>query len=156
MPSEAAERKIDLACLIIFPSLCVIGFLLAVNGYASNRDHGYAAAVQIACALTVIVLPLLRIKKIFYAPYWFMALMTSNIIMFSYMVMFGTYDDLWWWSPFTHWFSGLLVTMIVFMALLVIKNYTTRINIPNGVLLFITFMMGLAFGCLWELWETGV
>jgi len=154
MPSVQTERKIDIACLIVFPLICVFGFLLAANGYASNRNHEYAAAVQIACALTVIVLPLLRIKKMFFAPYWFIAIMTANIFMFSFMVLFGTYDDIWWWSPFTHWLSGMLVTMIVFMALLVIKNYTTRISLPNGVLLFITFMVGMAFGLLWEMWET--
>lgn len=150
------ERKVDIALLIILPLICVILFLMAISGFASNRDTGYAAAVQLACIGAVIVLPLLRVKKVFLAPYWFIFIMTTNIFMFSTTVMIGVYDNFWWWSPFTHWYSGLLVTLIVFMALLVIKNYTTMIHIPTGVLLFIAFMMGLGFGLFWEMWETSI
>jgi hypothetical protein len=156
MMTAVTERKLDLSLLILLPIICVILFIMAVSGFASNRDTGYAAAVQLACIVAVIILPLLRVKKIFMAPNWFIFVMTSNIYMFSITVMTGIYDNFWWWSPFSHWYSGVLVTLIVFMALLVIKNYTTMINIPSGVLLFIAFMMGLGFGCLWEMWETSI
>ena len=156
MVSEVTERRIDLACLILLPVSFVIMGILGMAGYCMHKDPGYATTVQFLSIFVVMILPVMRLKKIFMAPYWFVFVMTLNIYMFSIMLFLGVYDSIWWWDHFSHWCSGVLVTMVVFMALLVIKNYTTRISMPNGVLLFLTFMFGVALGCIWEMWEEGM
>jgi len=156
MLSQETERKIDLACLIILPLSFVAMGILGLAGYAMNKDETYATVVQFISVFIVMILPLMRLKKIFFAPYWFVFVMTANIYMFSIMLFLGVYDNYWWWDHFSHWLSSLLVAMIVFVALLIIEAYTTRISIPNGVLLFATFMFGLAFGSAWEMWEAGM
>jgi len=156
MISEETERKIDLACLILLPLSFMVMFLLGFFGYAMNKNHEYATTVQFISIFVVMVLPFMRIKRIFYAPYWFIFVMTANIYMFSVLLFLGIYDRIWWWDHFSHWLSSLLVAMIVFIALLIIENYTERITIPKSMLLFLTFMFGLALGCIWEMWEAGM
>jgi hypothetical protein len=156
MPSEETERKIDIACLIILPISFIAMGVLGILGYSMHKDEGYATAVQFVSIFAVIILPIMRLKRIFMAPYWFIFVMTANIYMFSIMLFLGVYDNIWWWDHFSHWLSSVLVAMIVFIALLIIENYTTRISIPKGVLLFMTFVFGLALGCVWEMWEAGM
>jgi len=154
MVSEEQSRKIDLACLILFPLGLVIVFFLTIGGYNVGKDPEYIAVTQLVSAVVTMILPIMRLKNLFKAPYWFLILMTTNVYMYSVMLFCGFYDNIWWWDKFSHWYSSLLVSMVVFIALAVVEHSTKCISLlPKPVFLLLVFMIGFSFGNIWEIAE---
>ena len=152
------SRKLDIAFLIIFPCVMCLMAVLALNGY-SRGEHApdYAATTQIVAGLALMIIPIMRLTRVIMLPYWFFAIVSLNIILYSTSLFFGFYTYLWWWDEVCHAFSSLLVTMIAFVALCIIEHYTKMISLmPKSAFLFMVFMIGVAFGNIWEMWEGAV
>lgn len=148
------ERKIDLACIFLFPAGLLIFFVLARLGYATG-EYGdtYIAATHIVIAMLVAIIPAIRYTRKLVFPYWFVIIITLNIYAYGIPLFLGFYDNFWWWDEFAHWMSTLLVSMVVFVALCLIQCFGGRTDMPTGILCFLTFIGGFAFGNVWELME---
>lgn len=149
------HRKIDIVCLIIFPISFVVLFFLSITGH-SNANYGttYVATTELVAAGVSMLMPLTRLKTNYKLPYWFVAVMTADFYLYGFMLFLGTYDNTWWWSPFTHTLSSFLVTMVIFLAMCLIESYAKNITFfPLSAFLTTLFLTGLAFGNIWEIIE---
>lgn len=151
------ERRIDLLCLVAFP----MGFIiLAVNAYLGHSEaffgDTYVAATQVVSALVVMVLPIMRLTKKFRVPYWFVFMITSVPYLHAVSLYFGFYNNLSYWDFISHSYSSAVVTMVAFLAMLIISHYTTRIRLGIKGILAGTLLMGHGFGNIWEVWEWSV
>jgi hypothetical protein len=149
-----SERIIDTICLILFPMGFVALAVLARMGYSeANYADTYVFVTEVISTVIVTVLPALRLTRSFRCPYWFMLIVTSVVYVHSVALFTGFYQSVSWWDIFSHSYSSIVVTMIVFTALLVIDHYTTEINLGTSTLLLMTFVIGYAFGNFWEIGE---
>lgn len=148
------EKRIDLACLVLFPLGFVILAILAYAGYSpAYFAETYVAYTQLISAVVVMVLPTVRLTGRFRAPYWFVAVITSVPYLHAGSLFFGLYKNFEYWDFISHSYSSAVVTMVVFLALLIINHYATRIKLGGRGILVGTFLLGHGFGNAWELWE---
>ncbi len=148
------EKRIDTACLVLFPMGFVLLALLANAGYSpAFFADTYVVATEVISAIVVMVLPALRLKGKFRSPYWFMFVVTSVPYLHAVSLFFGFYKYMDYWDFISHSYSSAVVTMVVFLALLIINHYTKRIKLGVGGILFGTLLLGHGFGNAWEVWE---
>ena len=153
VPMET-QKRIDLACLIILPCILLVFAILAFLGYALGDDgETYISTTNLAAAVLVTIFPLLRYKRLFVFPYWFVGIVTACVYIYGISLFFGFYRDLWWWDEFTHWFSSTIVAMIVFFALCIMQHVVRRLEMSSAMIVMITFLVGFAFGGFWEIYE---
>jgi hypothetical protein len=62
------------------------------------------------------------------------------------------YDTIWWWDDFLH-FSGTAVLVYLAFVLVYALNFTKKIKLSIPLIGFFTFLIGVAFGTLWEIVE---
>lgn len=148
------EKCVDGVCLAAFPLGLLSLAVLAGLGY-SDADYGdtYVMITEVVSVLLVMVLPLLRLSKTFRCPYWFMLVITSVVYLHAVSLFAGFYKDFEWWDAVSHSYSSVVVTMIAFVALLVIQHYTREIELGTWTLLLMTFVIGFGFGNVWEIAE---
>ena len=148
-------RKLDLALSIILPGILVVFALMSYMGLSvANFGDSYVLATIVVCILAAMVTPGLRYLGIIRMPYWFMAIVTSDIYIHAITLYFGTYQTTAWWDHFTHFYSSLVVSMVVFIGLCILDKYIQKIDF-GGNLLFLTivFLCGYGFGNIWEIFE---
>lgn len=152
---ERHERILDSVFLFVLPIVMLMFSLFGFMGYNRGVSTAwYVGFTNIFCAAILIVLPLMKRKKWFRPPYWFMAVLSVNVMMYGSSLFFGFYHYFWWWDELTHMLSSLFVAMIVFIALGVIEGYTERISLmPKSAFLLTVFLMGVAIGNAWEMFE---
>lgn len=148
-------RHPDNVFLFILPGIMLIFSALGFLGYNYGVSTAwYVGFTNIFCATIITILPLLKRAGWFTSPYWLMMIMSLNVMMYGMSLFFGFYHYIWWWDKFTHLLSSLLVTMLVFVALGAIECHTNRISLmPKTAFLLITFLMGVAIGNAWEMFE---
>lgn len=150
----SAERKIDWICMVAFPSGFIILAMLAYLGYSpAFFGDSYVFMTELVSAAVVMVLPAMRLTRKFRSPYWFMAVVTTVPYLHAVSLYFGFYKDFAYWDFIAHCYSSIVVTMVVFIALLIINHYTTRIHLSRGGILTGTILIGHGFGIMWEMWE---
>lgn len=151
---SAWERRVDIACLIVFPIGFIVLALLAFFGYSpAYFADTYVMMTEIISAIVVAILPLMRIKGKFRPPYWFVGIVTSVPYVHSVSLFAGLYMYVDYWDFFSHCYSSFVVTMVAFIALLVIDYYTTRLHLGRGGLILGTMILGHGFGNMWEVGE---
>jgi hypothetical protein len=149
------ERKIDIFCLILFPLIFITLAILAHYEYSPAYFSGsYVMMTEVVSAIIVTILPLLRVMRKFHSPYWFMIMITTVPMLHSASLFFGFYQSFEYWDIIAHSYSSLVVGLIIFVALLIISNYTTRISLGSTkTILILTFLMAWGFGNVWEIQE---
>ena len=148
------ERKIDLACIILLPLGQLIFGIASRMGLAIGQyGDTYIFSTFIVMAIIVVILPIIRYKRWLVFPYWFVAMVSLCIYIYSVPLFLGFFDNLWWWDEFSHWYSSVIVSMIVFLALCLMQYSAKRMYMSIPVLAFLTFFMGFGFGCVWEVYE---
>lgn len=148
-------HRLDLALSFILPGILVIFALMSYMGLSvANFGDSYVLATIVVCILAAMVTPVLRYLGIIRMPYWFMAIVTSDIYIHAITLYFGTYQTTAWWDHFTHFYSSLVVSMVVFIGLCILDKYIQKIDF-GGNLLFLTivFLCGYGFGNIWEIFE---
>ncbi|MDR2846429.1 MAG: hypothetical protein LBV63_04015 [Candidatus Methanoplasma sp.] len=151
------ERNNDILCLFAFPGGLLLFAILAKLGH-STADFGdtYVVGTEVISAIVVMILPILRLARKFRSPYWFVLLITSVAYVHAVSLYLGLYKTTDWWDYFSHVYSSMVVTLIVFIALMIIQKYTTRIELGKYPLLLMTFIIGYGFGNSWEAFEWAV
>lgn len=148
-------RKIDLALSFALPGVLVIFALMSYMGLSvANFGDSYVLATILVCILAAMVAPVLRFMGVIRMPYWFIAIITSDIYIHAITLYFGTYQTTAWWDHFTHFYSSLVVSMIVFIGLCILDKYIMKIDFGgNFLFLAMVFMCGYGFGNIWEIFE---
>ena len=62
------------------------------------------------------------------------------------------YSEIWWWDDFLH-FAGTAVLVYLAFVLVYALNFTKKIKLSIPLIGFFTFLVGVAFGAMWELAE---
>lgn len=146
---------LDNTVLFVLPGIMLIFSALGFLGH----NHGvstawYVGFTNLFCAIIITILPLLKRIGWFTAPYWLMIMMSLDVMLYGLSLFFGFYHYYWWWDKFTHVLSSILVTMLVFIALGAIECHTNRISLmPKSAFLLTTFLIGVAIGNAWEMFE---
>jgi len=148
------ERVIDIAYLFLAPSGLLILMVLAFAGYYSgSHPVGYVTMTETFLASAAIVLPLLRVTKKFITPYWFILSITGLVYLHGFGLYLGAYIAWENWDVLAHISASIIVTMIVFIGMLVVKEYTTVIELGKVMFLLMVFVIGFGFGNFWEIVE---
>jgi len=151
------ELTKDHVLLYVLPGFLIILAILAVFGLALGDDSEiYISSVDLLSAAILTVFPLLRIKHIFVFPYWFIGIVSACIFLFGTSLFFGFYKYIWWWDEFSHWFSSIIVAMIVFFSLCLMQHNVKRLEMSSTMIVIMTFYLGFAFGGIWEIYEGAV
>jgi hypothetical protein len=147
-----SERRIDAACLILFPLAFIILAVLARMGFShAYFSESYVMGTELVSAALVVVLPFLRITGRFRSPYWFVAMITSVPFVHSASLFMGFYQSFEYWDIISHSYSSFVVGLVVFIALLIIAHYTKNIRLGSTrSILMLTFVISWGFGSLWE------
>lgn len=148
-------HRIDLFLSILLPGVLVLFALMSYLGYSvANFGDSYVLATIVCCILASAVAPILRYRNILRMPYWFIAIITSDIYIHSITLYFGTYQTTLWWDHFTHFYSSLVVSMVVFIGLCILDKYINKIDFGgNFLFLVLVFLCGYGFGNIWEIFE---
>ncbi|MDR0888163.1 MAG: hypothetical protein LBM39_03145 [Candidatus Methanoplasma sp.] len=151
------EKKLDIACLILFPLGFAIYTALTLMGiYGKDHEMIYVVVTEIILLGISVVLPLLRVSNKLVTPYWFIAIVEGLIYMHGSALYWGTYIWIPYWDIIAHISASVVVTLVAFIGLMTIKTYTTRIQLGNASLLFMLFIIGYGFGNAWEMLEWSV
>ena len=62
------------------------------------------------------------------------------------------YEKIWWWDDFLH-FGGTAVLVYLAFVLVFALNFTGKIKLSIPLIGFFTFLVGVAFGAIWEIAE---
>jgi len=62
------------------------------------------------------------------------------------------YQSIWWWDDFLH-FGGTAVLVYLAFVLVFALNFTGKIKLSIPLIGFFTFLIGVAFGAIWEIAE---
>jgi hypothetical protein len=62
------------------------------------------------------------------------------------------YEVIWWWDDFLH-FGGTAVLVYLAFVLVYALNFTKKIKLSIPFIGFFTFLIGVAFGAVWEIAE---
>lgn len=155
--SKDTQRIIDAECLIVFPSVQILFCILALMGFAIGvNGQDYIATTHLVVAFLTIPFPYLHYKRKFLFPYWFIAVVTFCMYAYSISLFMGFFEIFWWWDEFTHWFSSIIVSMIVFFALCILTSAMKKVEMSNMVIVMMVFFAGFGFGGVWEIYEGSV
>lgn len=148
------NRKIDILYAVLTPLGLISFAILAKLGYCgSDFAESYVFSTELILVMLSSVLPLLRISRRFIAPYWFICTVTAILYVHGTAMYVGTYQTIPHWDVFAHISATMVVTMIVFLGLTVIQAYTTCVELGKKTFLFMVFIIGFAFGNVWEMFE---
>ncbi|MFH1375700.1 MAG: hypothetical protein ABIH35_03460 [Patescibacteria group bacterium] len=71
---------------------------------------------------------------------------------FSVLGELVLYNHFWWWDDFLH-FGGTAVVVYLAFVLVFAFNFVGKIRLSIPLIGFATFLIGIAFGALWEMAE---
>jgi glucose dehydrogenase len=79
------------------------------------------------------------------------------LVVFIYCTLFlgevgNAYRRFWWWDMMLHASSGIVVGFVGFL-MLYIPYVQKKLQMPNRLIAFFSFCMGLAAGAIWEIYE---
>jgi hypothetical protein len=83
---------------------------------------------------------------------WNLDFLLTTWMAFSIAGTVRFYDSIWWWDDFLH-FSGTAVLVYLAFVLVYALNFTKKIKLSIPLIGFFTFLIGVAFGAIWEIAE---
>ncbi|MBO4357040.1 MAG: hypothetical protein J5813_02580 [Candidatus Methanomethylophilaceae archaeon] len=156
---DKKERRSAIIKLMVLPIPIIIVLITVLMGIAPGLEAGhpleYLTATCILWAVFILVLPLLRLLRIFSLPLWFEIILYANIYLYVCGLCYGLYLNVSWWGDMTHVLSSLIVAGFVF---LVICLMTTRLPPHTDFggrkgLTLLLFLVAMSFGGIWEIME---
>ena len=160
---NAAEDAVQRRNAKLMLVLCPVSFMVVFAAVTLGWDPGIRAGhpleyLQATCflwALISMVLPALRLLRIFSLPRWFEAVIYFDMYLYVLSLCSGLYLNVSWWGDCTHVFSSFLVSGIVFMALSIMHSgLPPHANFGGrGGFVVILFLVSLSFGGIWEIME---
>lgn len=132
----------------------VLQFFILLIIYASFYTGDYFFAIGGVFALFLTVLPYIVERKLsLIIPWW----LTFLIVLSLYIHLAGEYYSWYlifypYYDKFAHTISGITVALLGFTAVLLIDRYTEN-NFNRPLIIFMIFMITMAFGAVWEIIE---
>lgn len=83
---------------------------------------------------------------------WTLDFLLTIWLAFSVLGELHFYAKIWWWDDFLH-FAGTGVLVYLAFVLVYALNFTKKIRLSIPMIGFFTFLIGVAFGAIWELAE---
>ncbi len=83
---------------------------------------------------------------------WSLDFMLTIWLALSVVGEIGFYDRIWWWDDFLH-LGGTAVLVYLAFVLVFALNFTKKIRLSIPLIGFFTFLIGVAFGAIWEIAE---
>ena len=83
---------------------------------------------------------------------WSLDFLLTVWLAFSVAGEVSFYKLIWWWDDFLH-FAGTAVLVYLAFVLVYALNFTKKIRLSIPFIGFFTFLIGVAFGAIWEIAE---
>lgn len=83
---------------------------------------------------------------------WSLDFLLTVWLTFSILGELKLYAEIWWWDNFLH-FAGTAVFVYLAFVLVYALNFTKKIRLSIPLIGFSTFLVGVAFGAIWEIAE---
>lgn len=129
--------------------------LLALVGYGAVAGQPKAISNgSIALAITLLPAVLERNYELPLDPW--LALWITTAVFLHTLGSAGLYARLDWWDSLTHAMSASLVAAVGYTAARAVDLHSDEIHIPGRVTFVYLFVVVLAFGVIWELFEFGL
>ena len=106
-----------------------------------------------ALALTITFLPAVLERNYDLPLDPWLALWITTAVFLHTLGSAGLYGQVGWWDHLTHATSASLIAAVGYTAARAIDLHSDEIHIPNRVFFVYIFVVVLAFGVIWELFE---
>ncbi len=83
---------------------------------------------------------------------WSFDFLLTVWLAFAVLGEMSFYQKIWWWDDFLH-FGGTAVLVYLAFVLVYALNFTKKIRLSIPMIGFFTFLVGMAFGGIWEIAE---
>jgi len=145
-PSATTQRQLTLGMQLLLFAIVVYGL------YAGQPK----AIVNGGVGMGVTLLPaLIRRNYQFSLDPWLGLWITTAVFLHT-LGSAGLYAQFSWWDSVTHALSASLVAGAGYTAARVIDLHSDKIHIPRQFVFVYLFIVVLAFGVIWELFEFGL
>ena len=142
-PSLSTQRRLTVVMQILLVTIVVYGLLAGQPKAVTNGGIG----------LGVTLLPaILRRNYQFSLDPWLGLWITTAVFLHT-LGSAGLYAQFSWWDSMTHALSASLVAGVGYTAVRVIDLHNEEIHIPKQFVFVYLFIVVLAFGVIWELFE---
>lgn len=128
----------------------VVLALVFVYGLAAGRPK---AITNSAIALSITWLPALLERNYDITLDPWLALWITTAVFLHTLGSSGLYGQIPWWDNVTHAMSASLVAAVGYTAVRAIDLHTDDVRLPREFTFVYIFVVVLAFGVLWELFE---
>ena len=145
-PSATTQRQLTLGMQLLL-------FAIVVYGLYTGQPK---AIVNGGVGMGVTLLPaLIRRNYQFSLDPWLGLWITTAVFLHT-LGSAGLYAQFSWWDSVTHALSASLVAGAGYTAARVIDLHSDKIHIPRQFVFVYLFIVVLAFGVIWELFEFGL
>jgi uncharacterized membrane protein YjdF len=145
-PGVRNQRRLTRAMQVFLLAMVVYGFVWSQPKAISNG--------AIALVITVIPAALERNYEFPLDP-WLGLWITSAVFLHT-LGSSGLYSAIPWWDHVTHALSASLVAGVGYTAIRAVDLHSDEIRIPQRFAFAYIFLVVLAFGVVWELFEFGL
>ena len=153
------ERRSACLKLVLLPIPIIIVLITVLMELAPGLEAGhpmeYLVATCILWGVFILVIPILRLARIFSLPLWFECILYANIYLYVCGLCYGLYLDVSWWGDMTHVLSSLIVAGFVFLVICMMTSRTPQhidFGGRTGISLLL-FFIAMSFGGIWEIME---
>lgn len=126
---------------------------IVVYGLVWNQPKAITNGT-IALAITVIPAALERNYKFPLDPW--LGLWITTAVFLHTLGSAGLYRQIPWWDHLTHAMSASLIAAVGYTAARAIDLHSDEIHIPRRIFFIYIFVVVLAFGVIWEVFEFGL
>lgn len=145
-PSMRTQRRMIRAMQLVLVGLVGYGLIAAQP----------KAIVNGSVALLVTFLPALLERKYELPLDPWLGLWITTAVFLHTLGSAGLYGHIQWWDNLTHALSASLIAAVGYTAVRSIDLHSEDIRIPHRFAFIYIFVVVLAFGALWELFEFGL
>ncbi|MFC6875359.1 hypothetical protein [Halobellus marinus] len=145
-PSLRNQRRLTRGMQLVLVGLVAYGFLAGQPKAITNGG--------IALVITFLPAGLQRTYDFPLDP-WLALWITSSVFLHT-LGSAGLYGQIFWWDNLTHAMSASLIAAVGYTAARAIDLHHDEIHIPRRFFFVYIFIVVLAFGVVWELFEFGL
>ncbi len=129
--------------------LKIFMFAVAIYFFATSN---FIFAGFVFLSLLVLLIPAIVNRSYDVNLPWSLDFLLTIWLTFSILGELKFYAEIWWWDDFLH-FAGTAVFVYLAFVLVYALNFTKKIRLSIPMIGFFTFLVGVAFGAIWELAE---
>mgnify|MGYP006882764082 FL=1 len=142
-PSLSTQRRLTVVMQVLLFAIVVYGLLAGQPKAITNGGIG----------LGVTLLPAIVRRNYQFSLDPWLGLWITTAVFLHTLGSAGLYVQFSWWDSVTHALSASLVAGVGYTAARVIDLHNEKIHIPKQFVFVYLFIVVLAFGVIWELFE---